>query len=159
MSAQIDLQVPLQEHEPVRKDRLTVKTCVYHRHVGENPFRIQDGRDGLIYTRELQSTEQLYQRRITLTCAWHKFEAAWLQEIGCSLLIVENQEGKIPMFTKPNEAEKKRMASRVIELRFGTAIFVIPPREHFQGCPDNLSDIHLRSRGDDARACVYVVPA
>lgn len=93
-------------------DRLTQTLNVYHIHAGEQPHAIQ-----IAVNRELETSDEVYTRRLTASEAWQEIDLGWLKDKSGSICI-ENLEGRSRQFN-PTPEEKQAASGRTIELSNG----------------------------------------
>lgn len=119
------------------------------------------------FTRFLDSDEQPYQRRLTLTESWVPLDlGSWIDPEKVAVLIIKNEEGR--HLTIPTEEEKKDMAERRVFIGrpFGNdpkgfidIHWQIRPDECFQGEPYNAQGLYLRAARGKVRCTLTVIPA
>ena len=130
--------------------RLTIVEMIYHQIPDRQPFAV-DWRS----SRQLSSNERPYERNMIVTEEWEPLPGAWLT--GCSMVHVSNQEGKW-LQCVPTVEETAAIATKVIEVSTGGALWLVHPGESFRGCPADLSTVRIRSRCGSIKCIVTLFP-
>ncbi len=134
------------------KNRETVVETVCHRVVGEEATSLETG-----YSRDLESDEQVYERRAVATEKWQPLDCGWL-EGNVGLLIIRNEGGKSPQ-VNPTEAEKEELAKRVIEIAYPVSgRWLIPPGASMRGYPIDASNLAIRCQHSTAKYRLFLIP-
>lgn len=145
----------------ILKSRLTVVESLYHQSFGEEPVRV-DSR----FSRELESDEQPYSRRLKATEGWQPLDCGWVKDPG--MVCVTNEEGK-HFQVNPTKEEKEALARKVLEILISPGQlnresmgweslgWLIPPGESFRGCPPSHK-IWIRSQSGVTRFSVFTIP-
>lgn len=153
---------PLAQPEPKEvPDRLTVVETVYHQPWGEEPVAVESR-----FSRDLQTRNQLFERRCRVGEDWQPLECGWLGEAG--MLVIENREGRF-LQRVPTDEEREAAAAKVLEVGWepdgatmhdppATAQWIIPPGESIRGQPATLKSLRLRCRSGECRFTVYLLP-
>ncbi len=135
------------------KDILTVVEMVYLQSV-EGETQCIESR----YMRELDTQEQLYKRRTTVTNEWKPLDVGWIEKPG--LLVINNEEGK-HLTVNPTEEEAKAIADRVVEISSnpeGCFRILIRPGESTRFEPSDVSKLQIRSQSDKASVIIHAFP-
>lgn len=143
------------------KNRITVVESIYHTEFGQNPSMI-DAR----YSRELDSDEQLYQRRLTATEEWSRLDTGWIEEAG--LMVIKNLTGEFLQIS-PSEEEKEETKKKILELSYlvGANPFdslseglnwLIPPKETMKAVPSSVKTLFIRSQFGEIKYNLYLFP-
>jgi hypothetical protein len=94
------------------KDRLNLVLNISHEHFGDQPFGLN-----LVYSKMLDSYEQVYTRRVQIGKGWELVDLGWLEESGASLVVIENLEGK-GLIVNPTPDQKETIESKVLEVAY-----------------------------------------
>lgn len=142
--------------KPTPKNTLTVVENVYHQVVGEQPTMTESR-----FTRDLESTEQVFTRHLVLTEEWKPLEVGWLDQL--SMMVIKNNEG-IGLKQIPTKEQREEIDQRVIEVSYTPNSFkfmgwTIFPRESMRACPSDARLLHLRCRTGTARATITLLPS
>lgn len=108
----IPITEPLPVPEIVTNDRLTILVQIRHEHLGTDPLSIDSSQVFLT-----GNEEEPYTRRIKVTEKWTSLDYDWLNEIGVSIIILENLEGK-HLLIQPTKEEKDAIKERVVEVSY-----------------------------------------
>lgn len=136
---------------PEVKDRLTIVECVYHQPFGEQPTVVEHR-----YSRELESKEQVYERRVTIGENWQPLDTGWIERLG--LLVIANHEGH-GLQRAPSDDERAAIAARVVEVGLdGRAIWLVLPGESMRATPATLSGLQVRCQRGEARCTIHAYP-
>lgn len=133
--------------------RLTVVDTVYYQSP-DMPATSAESR----FSRELDNTDQQpYVRRTKVTEEWAALDCGWLNE--CSMLLLVNEEGR-GLQKIPTPEEKKEIAFKVLEIRFGSELveWLIPPGESLRGYPVNPNQMFVRCRSGEAKLTIHLFP-
>ncbi len=141
--------------EQVLKSRVTVVETVYHQHAGESATSIESR-----FARNLETQEQLYQRRLKIGKSWTPLDCGWLEEV--SMLVIHNEEGQ-NLLVHPTPEEKEKTNAKVIEVSHtpnpnNNTSWIIPPGESMRACPASIRDLYLRCRCGEARVTLNAIP-
>lgn len=144
----VPIQIKPNPQEP--RDRVTLVDQLTHESVahGADSFSVRG-------YRWLKSTEQPYERRMSVGTEWKPLSLGWLDETGCSMLILRNDEK--PMATPDAFLE-------VCVGRLGTTendLFpqrVIYPALSDQTCPAQSCAIWVRGVQEITYFTVFAVP-
>jgi len=82
------------------------------------------------FARELESDEQVYQRTYSVGPDWKPLDLGWLREVGASMVVVENREGR-NLQRVPFPDELLEIAERIVEIGFLDPLPEEPPRDMF----------------------------
>lgn len=143
--------------EPAVKNRVTVVEQLYHRAFGDQPVQFESR-----WSRELNSSEQAYERRLTIGDQWEDFDAGWIKRVG--MFAIRNEEGR-NLQRIPTEEERDKINEKVVEIFFvseGTsapfpeAHLFVYPGETAKGCP--AVKMKVRCRSGSARCTVFIIP-
>jgi len=150
------LEAIITSSRPQKKiaDRVTVVETIYHQVQGEQPTTI-DSR----YSRNLETNEQLYQRRFTVAEDWTLIDLGWAGK-NVSLLHISNEEGRFP-HNIPTLEELEEAAKRIIEVSYVPTSgmgWSIPPRESMRGLPTKVESLFLRCACGKAKCILTLVP-
>lgn len=94
------------------------------------------------YSREVESEEEVWKRRMTVGTEWVRLETGWLEE-GCSLLVLSNS-GEHPVevaTTLPPEPQ-----------------WLLEPGHDMRGWPVRVNDFSLRCPGGSSKVVVTLFP-
>lgn len=135
------------------KDRLTVVENVYHQAIsdGQGPTQFESR-----YSRELDTKEQVYQRRTKVGEDWEPLDFGWIEKVG--LLLIRNEEGK---FTEiPTDEENQRTQRKILEVAYCSegSGWLIPVGESMRGIPTSKL-ARIRSHSGVTRYTITVIPA
>lgn len=85
-----------------------------------------------------------------------KLDYLWFGD--ASMVVIKNSPP--PSDTVPSEEEARRLARRVVEVRFegDQGCYLIPPGQSFRGCPSDVKNLTLRCREGETSCTVYVFP-
>lgn len=132
------------------KDRLTIVETVYHRQYGEEATSVESR-----FTRELETQEQPYTRRLKVEEDWRSLDVGWIAQVG--MLIIENTEGKF-LHRNPTEAEKAETLKKILEIKHegSEGCWLILPGESMRACPSDASSLRIRCQLGIARFTIHV---
>lgn len=108
----VPITEPLPVPEIANNDRLTILTQIRHEHLGVDPMSLDSSQVFLT-----GNQEEPYTRRITVTEEWTTLNYDFLNEIGVSVVVLENLEGKHPL-VQPTKEEKADIKKRVVEVSY-----------------------------------------
>ena len=150
-------QIKEQAESLANRCRFGVVNTLFHQQPHTPAFTVEAR-----FTRFLDSDEQPYQRRLTLTEDWQKLDYGWLAPDRVAVLVIKNEEGRY--LTIPTQEEKDDMARRTIHLghKIGdvvAAYWLVRPGECFQGEPFSLEDFYLRSAKGKIRCTITIIPS
>lgn len=155
------------------KAHVVVVENIVHQGPHQEPLPIESR-----YLRWLETTEQPYIRRLSITEQWVQLDCGWLTE--ASVLVIHNDEGKLAHVPSPEEAQTLR--SRVIELAVEEEVKIpdllptgedsremrvlipfgsIPPCESIRLLDPCLTKFRLRGRAGEKnplRCTVHLIP-
>lgn len=132
------------------QNRLTVVEMVYHQIDGMQPTSYS-----FRYSRELDSPEQTWIRRIRVSEELQKVDLGWITEP--SMLEIQSLKPEYPVML--SEEELKDESRKVIEVIFGEAVFFLGLGESMRVRPKNSSDITIRSQYGNVSCLVYAFPS
>ncbi len=134
------------------KDHLTVVETVYHRQYGEEATAVESR-----FTRELQTQEQSYTRRLKVEEEWRSLDTGWIIQVG--MLVIQNTEGKF-LQQIPSEADKAEALKKTIEIKHdgSEGCWLILPGESIRVCPSDASSLRIRCQLGTARFTVHIFP-
>ena len=151
---------PSENHPP---SRLVIVEETYYQCRGEEPFQLTSR-----YVRHLDTEEQPYQRKITVTEEWQELDYGWVEDI--SLVYIVNEEGRNRR-TVPSAEELEESARKVVEATIGThlvfspekvdgepPVFLIPPGEAFKAYPAGNTGIYVRSQLGNTNCTITILP-
>jgi hypothetical protein len=131
--------------------QLVVVETIYHAATGCEPTAAESR-----FARKLETDEQPYTRRITVTQEWQQVDTGWITEAG--MLRLANKEGE-GLQVQPTAEERAAMASKIVELSVdGSAPWLIFPGESFRGMPSELESLRVRCRSGEARCLITIFP-
>lgn len=137
------------------KDRLTVVINVAHEHYGDQPFGLN-----IVYQQPLESKEQVYSRRYMATEEWKPIDLNWLEEVGTSLVIIENLEGK-GLLVNPTVEEKAATSAKILEISYtknSKEADTVPSMGFCTKQTDHPSSLYIRSRSGTATYRLTLIP-
>ncbi len=132
------------------KDILTVVEMVYLQSI-EGEAQCVESR----YMRELDTHEQLYKRKLTVTNEWKPLDVGWIEKAG--LLVIHNEEGK-HLTVNPTEEEAKAIADSIVEISSnpeGCFSILVRPGESTRFEPSDVSKLQIRSQSDKAAIIIH----
>ena len=135
------------------KDRLNVVFNASHEHFGDQPFGIN-----LIFSKFLESNEQVYTRRVEATEEWQPIDMGWMEDVGASMVVIENLEGK-GLVVNPTKKQQEDINSRVLEVSYNQnskESDEVPPTGFCVRFPS--SPLYIRCRGGTAWYRVTCIP-
>lgn len=140
--------------QPAKNARIVVTGYVYHQPATEQPFSVNLG-----FSRQLESDEQPWIRKIKIGEEWQPLDPGWVKEVA--LLVLVNDEGEHRFQRVPTEQEKQDMKDRIVELGYLSPAqakpnWLIPPGENFRGMPVDLASLRVRCRRGEARCVLYL---
>jgi len=137
------------------QDRITVIGTVYHQPYGADAQAIE-----YRFSRLLDTSEQLYERRLVATEEWKPIDCGWIDQ--SSLIVIKNIEGKF-LQKNPTEEERKEAEAKVLEVSFADTlssdVWLIRPGEAFSGSPSNVKRLCIRCRKGAAKYILYLLPS
>lgn len=142
---------------PERKDNLTVTLRVTHRRVDKQPKGYE-----FPFSRELNTSEQCYERDTKATADWKPISLGWFAETDAEvgLLVIKNLEGGLaPRIPTPEE--KLEALSHVLELRYSDSeySFLVLPQEAVAIVPTAIRELRVRSRnGKPLNYSILIIP-
>lgn len=89
------------------KSHITIVDMTYYRAEGEQPIVVSSR-----FGRDLQTTEQPYIRRVTITEKWEQLQLGWIQQCGLLILAVDPPSYKV----QPTPEERNEAESKVVEV-------------------------------------------
>ena len=135
------------------KDILTVVEMVYLQSIDGEAQCVESR-----YMRELNTHEQLYKRKLTITNEWKPLDVGWCEKPG--LLVIHNEEGKHST-VNPTEEEAKAIADSIVEISPNPescfSIYV-RPGESSRFEPSDVSKLQIRSLSDEASIIIQAFP-
>jgi len=134
--------------------RITVVDNLYFQETGE-----QTSQFSCQFSRNVESEQQPYERRLKATEEWQPIDTGWLDE-DVGALFIRNEAGK-NLQTIPTEAEALEISKQVLQLSFGGTEFAawnVPPGESFRGSPATIKDLMIRSLSGTPRYTLYLIP-
>lgn len=149
-----------------KSSRLIVVETVVHRRNTAGPVGVS-----FSSCRLLETDEQSYTRELRVGEEWVPIDLGWLQE-RVSVVVVENL-GEDPPATIPNEEEKARRESRVLEIGCRILlsdsaappvkaailpIYEILPGDSHRGRPVPEASFFLRCLNGETRCKIFAVP-
>lgn len=135
------------------KNRITVVETIYHQEFGENPVMVESR-----YSRELESYDQPYERKLTATTAWTPLDTGWIKE--CGLLVIKNRESHM-MMQIPTPEEKEELAKKILTVSYrhqGRTGWLILPGETMKAHPNTLGDLGICSLHGNVKYKLYLYP-
>lgn len=133
------------------KNRITVVETIYHQEFGENPVMVASR-----YSRELESYDQPYERKLVATPTWEPLETGWIKE--CGLMIIKNRE-ECSRMVIPTEEEKEELAKKMLEVSYGDRDgWLIPPGETMKAYPRSLEGLGICSLHGNTKYKLYLYP-
>lgn len=93
------------------KDRIGSTGSIYHQNPGRDALRLEL----CLKKRNITSGEQPYQRRLTITEDVKPLDLNWLTDVGVSIVVIANEEGKNPQVI-PSPEEIEDIAKRKVLL-------------------------------------------
>ena len=141
------------EVPPRSTNRITVVEHVYLQSAGETEPKAVS----LSYSRQVESTEQPYERFCKASRDWSPVDYGWIRDPG--MVIIASKDGKFTQ-TYPSDEERKAMENRIIEVSLGDydCVLTIPPGEALRISPSDSSKVKIRCLGGPARYVVYAFP-
>ena len=136
------------------KDRFTVVEQVYHRPMDSDPELFRHG-----YSRELQTTEQVYRRQIKVGEDWTPLDTGWLED-KVGMICLSNEEGK-RLQVYPTEEEQAEIDEKIIQVSYDQdpdRAWIIPPGETFRSSPSSQHKLFIRCLSGVARCDLFIVP-
>lgn len=152
--------------------RITVVETVYFHNRGIDPAVITSK-----FGRPLETDEQAFVRRATMTEDWVPLDVGWVKK--AAMIVIQNLEGR-NLQVNPTPEEKLETASRVVELSFGCGVekdegprdmfsapkskptpiphILLLPGESLRLQPFTLLGIMIRSRSGSAKVVINVIP-
>lgn len=139
---------------PPPNNRLTVVETVYHQTFGEQPVSVESR-----FERELQSDEQMYQRRKIATEEWQPLDLGWVEEVGC--VVAQNTEGQFLQLI-PTPEQRAENAKKILEVAYLPAagmVFYVPPGESLRLYPSHPKQLVIRCQAGTVKYTVNIIPA
>ncbi len=136
------------------KDRITVVETVYHQPYGRNPRAIESK-----FSRELETTEQLYERHLQVTEEWQSLDCGWLKD-NAGMFVIQNDEGHFNSFN-PSDAERALVAKKTVEIAYenpNSCRWLIPPGESMRARPSHACSLLIRCQSGNAEITLFVFP-
>lgn len=132
------------------KGNITIVERIYHRIVGENPI-VED----TTFSKELQTDEQVYQRRCRVSETPEPLDLGWFQDKpqDVGYIRITNDEGKF-LQVQPTEEEKAETASHMLLL----SGFKIEPGDSFRAIPLDVTKLRICSASETTRFTLTVYP-
>lgn len=137
------------------KSRVTVVQTISHEQANRDSEGIWCG-----FSRELQSDEQIWERVYKVTEEWSKLDCGWFTGLGCSHVLVRNQEGK-SLLVNPSFEQRQQTKLKILELSFDGGITphcLIAAGEVFRVTPVSLDQLALRCRSGQAEIILNIFP-
>ena len=141
--------------QPERIDRLTLILSVVHERRGDAPFST-----AFRHSHGLDSSEQTWQRRITVTEDWRSLDLGWLSDENAGLLFLENLTGRAPL-RNPTAAELAEQAQRVVEVALTgdqNSSWLLTPACPMLATPQRHTTVRLRCLKGQTEVKVTVFP-
>ena len=135
------------------KDILTVVEMVYLQPIDGEAQCVESR-----YMRELDTHEQLYKRRMTVTNEWKPLDVGWIEKAG--LLVIHNEEGQ-HLTANPTEEEAKTIADSIVEISSnseGCFRILVRPGESTRFEPSDVFKLQIRSRTAKAFVTIHAFP-
>ncbi len=146
---------PHPDRAPVRH-RLTVVDAVYFSPHDGQPIEYRTP-----FGRELLTDERPYSRPLTVGPEWVEVDLGWLKDVGVSMVVVQNDEGRYRQ-TVPSPEERASESDRVVEVAAETGVppfALVRPTESCRFEPARATGLALRCRSGSAKVTVVLVPA
>lgn len=138
---------------PKISDRITVVEMVYHRSSGEPPVCVESR-----FSRELETSEQPYSRRLKATEQWQSLDCGWLKD-NVGMILIVNSEGRFPQ-ANPTGKEREAAAKKVLEVAHRSlgqkGSWLIPPGESMRASPSAPLDLVIRSQSGVTKFVVHL---
>ncbi len=146
------------------KNRLTVVESVYFQEFGEQPQSA-----GSRFSRNLESDEQPYSRKLQATSDWKPLDCGWLAGCPTSSLVISNDEGKHRQ-SNPTEEEREELAGRVLEIWCSDGItrtmhsppreaqWLVSPGESMRAYPVSADSLFIRCKSGTACFNIRLYP-
>lgn len=155
--------------EAPRKSRITVVDMVYHQPADLPPTTMLG--DAMRFSRELESDEQPYERRLLATEDWKPLDCGWISKVG--MLLLRNDEGFFSV--RPTPEQRAEVALRVIEITFDYCLnpsdsplcsstdpygrcILVPPGESCRFFPEDAKSLRVRCRSGRAQYTISLSP-
>ena len=143
----------------VPKDFLTVVETVYHRPFGQEPKSAE-----FRFSRELETNEQVYERRLKVGEEWQPLDCGWLGD-NVGMLSIHNHEGE-SLQVNPTDEEQESISKRIVELaydyvdmsEYDYGSWLVPPGESFRGYPRSPKELRIRCQSGTAWITLYLYP-
>jgi hypothetical protein len=138
-----------------------VVDVIYHQPVDLPPTTMLG--DAVRFSRELESDEQPYERRMLATENWKPLDCGWISEVG--MLLLRNDEGFFSV--RPTPEQRAEVALRVIELAFSSTFvtpgsdgerILVPPGESCRFFPKDAKSLRVRCCSGRAQYTISLAP-
>lgn len=148
----INKAVPLPKG--IDKDRLTLTLNLVHQPRGEQPSGLN-----IVTSKLLETSEELYTRRITVGPEWQPIRLGDFPAEKVGRVAIYNLEGK-GLSSQPSPEEKALAASKIVEVAYlgDDKGWLVEPGWPFTGCPSDVLSIRLRCLQGEARCRLYLFP-
>lgn len=133
--------------------RVTVVEQVYHQILNGQPHLVESR-----FSRDLESDEQAYERRLKVGEAGVPLDCGWVTK--ASQLLIINEEGR-NLQVNPTDEERKKLSEKVLEVYYVqslTSPWLVLPGESMRGCPSTLEGLRIRSQSGIIRFTLHVIP-
>lgn len=146
----------------VTQDRITVNEMIYHQVLNDQPTSYSMSFERLLPV----SSEQVYDRRLTVGEEWKKIDFGWLTEPGVGLFLIQNLQGKFP-FVIPTAEERAAEMSKSIELGVKYSVetplvqscgILILPNESSRLTPREGVEFYLKSLSGSSKYRLIAFP-
>ncbi len=135
-----------------QKNRLSVVGAVYYETPDAQPDGVQ-----YVFSRGLETDDQVYKRNLTATEEWRPLDCGWLPNPG--MLLIVNNEGKFSV--NPTDEERKEAVRKVLEVCYDyttSYCWLIPVGESMQAYPSNAQKLFIRCQSGIAKFTVHLFP-
>ena len=135
-------------------DRITIIETIYHQQQDEQPTMIEHK-----FSKELDTQEQLYQRRTKVGEEWQPIDCGWVGAENTGIIILQNEEGDFPKVI-PTEEEREEVNKKILEVSYNGSEYsmLVFPQESIRLHPSSPKDLKIRCRSGNARLTIYAIP-
>jgi hypothetical protein len=139
--------------QPREINRMTIVSMIHHERTGDQPTSTQ-----LYFADLLDTDNETYARRVTVTPEWSLLDFGWLDDSDVGVVCVENLVGK-QYLVNPTDEESRADAAKVLELFImGETPMLIRPRRHLYLESKTPWLLGLRCQQGEAKARITIFP-